>query len=83
MSGEFFPDNSIITNQKLPYSLKLLYQRWEKLFEREKRPRDIEWEKAFGEDHANYLGKEEYFLPQKRTLCVRLRVLSYEVSRQT
>lgn len=54
MFGEIFPYSSIIMNKKVPPFLSLLFERWEGLFEVDKRPKYTDWVKAFVEDHPNY-----------------------------
>lgn len=61
MYDEFFLDKYYNDN-KLPHSLRLLFRRWEVLFEGDKRPKYFDWTKAsVVKDHLNYSTKKDYF----------------------
>lgn len=71
MYDEFFPDNTIIVNKKLPYFLTLLFQSCEGLFQGDKCSKYADWVKAFVENHPNYPAKKDYFTSSKANV-VRL-----------
>lgn len=76
MYAETFTNNSMIMNKKLLYSLRLLFQRWEGLFEGDKRPKFTNWVKDFVEYHPEYRVKKSIILlPQRRRTCVWPRIL--------
>lgn len=54
MYDKFFPDSNIIMNKKHPHTLRLLFLRWEELFDGDKRPKYTDWVKAFVENHLDY-----------------------------
>lgn len=65
MYDEFFIGNNIIMDTKLPYALKLIFWKWEELFNGDKRLKLTEWVTASLEDHLGYPAKKEYWSSHK------------------
>lgn len=45
---------------KATHTLRLLFQKWEELPDRDKHPKYTEWENAFVDDHSDYPTKKDY-----------------------
>lgn len=56
-----FPRQYYHYKQAAPHSLRLIFQRWESLLQKDKHPKYTVWEQAFVENHPRIFCQEELF----------------------